>query len=419
MTAQRFPDSFAAASAADTTLAAGINSSVTALSVTTLPAGVSAAPFACKIGSEIMEVTALSGGGSLSWTVTRGYAGTTAASHSTSDDVFLVVVEEDFVRVTDGRNISPLDVTLTEETTPATPDTGLQTIFLDDADHHLKRVDETGTVTDIESGGMTNPMTTQDDLIVGGASGTPARLAKGSDGQVLTVDPTTHHLVWATPGAGSSPLTTKGDLYGHTTVDARVPVGTDGDVLTADSGAALGVSWQAPSGGGGSGDWVRIASLIPTGTNADFTSIPATYRHLRIVWIAQGTDAATQVISLQFNADTGSNYDYFRQFSNSGGYTAANDGNGVTSAECGVATKTGLTGYVCQGEIMVNCYRDTTFYKSFKASTAYIEAASAGNMYRHDSAGWWRNTGAINEIKLTLAAGNFASGSRFDLYGQV
>jgi hypothetical protein len=46
---------------------------------------------------------------------------------------------------------------------------------------------------------------------------------------------------------GSSPLTTKGDLYGHSTVDARVPVGTDGQVLTADSTAALGVSYQTPS----------------------------------------------------------------------------------------------------------------------------------------------------------------------------
>jgi hypothetical protein len=33
--------------------------------------------------------------------------------------------------------------------------------------------------------GMTNPMTTAGDIIVGGASGAPARLAKGSDGQVL------------------------------------------------------------------------------------------------------------------------------------------------------------------------------------------------------------------------------------------
>jgi hypothetical protein len=49
---------------------------------------------------------------------------------------------------------------------------------------------------------ITNPLTTQDDLWVGGSSGAPGRLAKGSDGQVLTVDPTTHHLIWATPSGG-------------------------------------------------------------------------------------------------------------------------------------------------------------------------------------------------------------------------
>lgn len=47
------------------------------------------------------------------------------------------------------------------------------------------------------SGSLTNPMTTAGDLIVGGASGTPARLAKGSDNQILVVDPTTHLLAWA------------------------------------------------------------------------------------------------------------------------------------------------------------------------------------------------------------------------------
>lgn len=51
-------------------------------------------------------------------------------------------------------------------------------------------------------GTFVSPLTSQDDLIIGGASGTPTRLAKGTDGQVLTVDPTTHHLVWATPSGG-------------------------------------------------------------------------------------------------------------------------------------------------------------------------------------------------------------------------
>lgn len=44
----------------------------------------------------------------------------------------------------------------------------------------------------------------------------------------------------------TSPLTTKGDIWGFSTLDARVPVGVDGTVLTADSTQALGVKWGNP-----------------------------------------------------------------------------------------------------------------------------------------------------------------------------
>ena len=54
--------------------------------------------------------------------------------------------------------------------------------------------------------------------------------------------------VFGAGGGGSSPLTTKGDLYGYDTADARVPVGSNGQVLTADSTAGAGVSWQAGTG---------------------------------------------------------------------------------------------------------------------------------------------------------------------------
>jgi hypothetical protein len=42
---------------------------------------------------------------------------------------------------------------------------------------------------------------------------------------------------------GASPLTTKGDLFGFSTVDARIPVGTNGQVLMANSVPALGLEW--------------------------------------------------------------------------------------------------------------------------------------------------------------------------------
>lgn len=50
-------------------------------------------------------------------------------------------------------------------------------------------------------------------------------------------------------GGSSSPLTTKGDVWGYSTTDARIPVGTNGEVLTADSAQVLGVKWAAASGG--------------------------------------------------------------------------------------------------------------------------------------------------------------------------
>lgn len=50
------------------------------------------------------------------------------------------------------------------------------------------------------------------------------------------------------PTAAGSPLTTKGDIYGFGTTNDRIPVGTNGQVLTANSATALGVDWESSSG---------------------------------------------------------------------------------------------------------------------------------------------------------------------------
>lgn len=50
-------------------------------------------------------------------------------------------------------------------------------------------------------------------------------------------------------GGTTSPLTTKGDVWGYSTVNARIPVGSNGQVLTARSSASQGVDWEAAGGG--------------------------------------------------------------------------------------------------------------------------------------------------------------------------
>jgi len=104
--------------------------------------------------------------------------------------------------------------------------------------------------------------------VVSGLGGTPLDTTTPTTGDILAFDGTS--WVPTAPGSSSSPLTTKGDIFGYDTADARVPVGTNGKVLTADSTAGLGVSWQTPSSGTGPGtelDYVQFTSNVsPTAT---------------------------------------------------------------------------------------------------------------------------------------------------------
>ena len=51
-------------------------------------------------------------------------------------------------------------------------------------------------------------------------------------------------------GVAEDLLTTKGDTHGYTTENARVPIGINGTILTADSTTALGLAWAAAAAGG-------------------------------------------------------------------------------------------------------------------------------------------------------------------------
>lgn len=129
---------------------------------------------------------------------------------------------------------------------------------------------------------LSNPMTTAGDLIYGIASGIPARLPIGTEGHVLTVS--SGVLAWTASGAGlSNPMTTAEDLIkgGVGGTPARLAVGTNGQVLTVNGSGA--VVWASPAAsftnpmttaediivGGVSG----AATRLPKGTNGQVLSI--------------------------------------------------------------------------------------------------------------------------------------------------
>jgi hypothetical protein len=72
-------------------------------------------------------------------------------------------------------------------------------------------------------------------------------LLGGTTGQVLSKTSNTNmDFTWVTP-TDQTPLTTKGDLFTFSTVDARLGVGTNGQTLVADSTASTGLKWATPS----------------------------------------------------------------------------------------------------------------------------------------------------------------------------
>jgi len=72
-----------------------------------------------------------------------------------------------------------------------------------------------------------------------------AQLKGGSTGQVLSkTSATDMAFTWVTP-TDQTPLTTKGDLFAFSTVDARLPAGANETRLVADSAQTLGLKYVA------------------------------------------------------------------------------------------------------------------------------------------------------------------------------
>jgi hypothetical protein len=155
-------------------------------------------------------------------------------------------------------------------------------------------------------------------------------------------------------------------------------------------------------------------------SSISFSSIPSTFKHLQIRYMARSTVAnvADGYVSVRFNGDsTNGNY-YFYHFL---------DGNGSSAAAAAGGTNTNIYGAICAGNNatasvfgagVINIL-DYSSSNKYKVTRGLGGIDNNGSGVVRLSSGEWYNTAAVTDITLGANAfGNsFTQYSSFALYG--
>lgn len=159
-------------------------------------------------------------------------------------------------------------------------------------------------------------------------------------------------------------------------------------------------------------DFESLETITVGSTGAStitFSSIPSTYAHLQVRALNVSADT---YVDIQFNGDTGNNYN-FQQIETSNGTISGTGGTnipGIYAAQLGANAT-----FPCYNIIDIYDYASTTRNKTVRSISGAC-SSSGGIMYFRS--GVWKNSNAINQIRFrALPNGTFSQHTTYALYG--
>ena len=238
-------------------------------------------------------------------------------------------------------------------------------------------------------------------------------LKGGTSGQVLAKNSNTDmDFIWVAQDDSNAIqnaiVDAKGDLIAASAADtpARLAVGANDTVLTADSSTATGLKWAAPSAGGG---MTSLATGSLSGASVSISSISGSYKSLKLVlvgWYASNVDA-----TMSFNSDTSSNYQ--QQFVKSADNTITTGGGSATKMY--LHQQGGSTSNTTAVAVLdVDDYSNASYGKIWNLNNYYVASNNSTKVMEMQS-GFFASTTAITSIQVTTP-GTW-SGGTYTLYG--
>lgn len=166
-----------------------------------------------------------------------------------------------------------------------------------------------------------------------------------------------------------------------------------------------------------------IQEIVASSTASfDFTSIPSTWRHLRVVIDGRATKSATSdIINMTLNNDTGAHYDYYEvEWSGDpvavGGASAFAASAGKIGFMAAASAAAGLSDTIT---IDIPNYKGTTFHKKARALGGFKIGTSSGDIGNTFFNVWWRDTSAVTRATFTPAGGGWVDNTVASLYGYM
>ena len=205
-------------------------------------------------------------------------------------------------------------------------------------------------------------------------------------------------------------LTTKGDLISATAAStpARLGVGTNGQVLLADSTASTGLAWGTPA----SGSMTLLSTTSLTGTSVTVSSISQSYKNVMFRFKNVYTSVNERYLQIRFNSDTSANYWDFGWYDNN---TYTRNAAETAFIYYNVLSSTNSTTNTLNGQFIMSDYTST----GVKIGTFILSSDVGGGQTRNATiANRYIGTSAISSITVaTNGSPNSFSGGTLEIWG--